>query len=65
MSEGTGLTFHVSDNARWMLVARPVVEAFFHARFFLGITVYYFAIDAPPRPLPSGYAALLFLYELR
>ncbi|HEY2292624.1 MAG TPA: hypothetical protein VGM86_18135, partial [Thermoanaerobaculia bacterium] len=32
---GTGKTFQSEDNARWMEVTRPIVEAFFHARFFL------------------------------
>ena len=41
------------------------VEAFFHARFFLEMAVRYAKLETPPRPLPSGYAALLYLYQLR
>ena len=63
--QGTGLEFSTSDNNRWTLVTRPIVEAFFHARFFLEMAVRYATLEAPPRTLPSGYAALLYLYQLR
>lgn len=63
--QGTGLEFSTSDNNRWTLVTRPIVEAFFHARFFLEMAVRYATLEAPPSPLPSGYAALLYLYQLR
>jgi hypothetical protein len=42
-----------------------MVEAFFHARFFLEMAVRYAHLEQPPNPLPSGYAALLYLYDLR
>lgn len=57
--------FTAADNAHWLTVSRPVVEAFFHARFFLEMAVRYSELEAPPRPLPSGYAAVLYLYHLR
>lgn len=63
--QGTGKAFALSDNTRWTLATRPIVEAFFHARFFLEMAVRYSILKAPPRPLPSGYAALLYLYQLR
>ena len=63
--QGTGKEFTTADNNRWTLVTRPIVEAFCHARFFLEMAVRYAALDGPPRPLPSGYAALLYLYQLR
>lgn len=63
--QGTGKTFATSDNDRWTLVTRPIVEAFFHARFFLEMAVRYAELKTPPQPLPSGYAALLYLYQLR
>lgn len=62
---GTGNEFTPSDNERWTLRTRPIVEAFFHARFFLEMAVRYATLERPPRPLPSGYAALLYLYQLR
>jgi len=63
--EGTGKEFATSDNDRWTQVTRPIVEAFFHARFFLEMAVRYAKLETPPRPLPSGYAALLYVYQLR
>jgi hypothetical protein len=63
--QGTGKEFATSDNDRWTFVTRPIVEAFFHARFFLEMAVRYAKLENPPRPLPSGYAALLYLFQLR
>ncbi|HUE86639.1 MAG TPA: hypothetical protein VMO26_11250 [Vicinamibacterales bacterium] len=57
VADGTGKTFTLEDNARWPEATRPILEAFFHVR--------YAHLDAPPRPLPSGYAALLYLFDLR
>lgn len=65
VAEGTGHRFELADNARWLAAARPCVEAFFHARYFLEMAVRYSNLDEPPRPLPSGYAALLYLFDLR
>ena len=62
---GTGRAFAPEDNARWAEVTRPIVEAFFHARFFVQMAVRYSRLDKPPSLLPSGYAALLCLYGLR
>jgi hypothetical protein len=62
---GIGRQFNYQHNAQWTQVTRPIVEAFFHARFFLQMAVRYSDLDAPPKPLPSGYAALLYLYGLR
>jgi hypothetical protein len=62
---GTGKAFKREDNERWLEVTRPILEAFFHARFFLEMAVRYADLDAPPRPLPSGYAALLYLFGMR
>jgi hypothetical protein len=64
-ADGTGRTFTPADNQHWLETTRPIVEAFFHARFFLEMAVRYAHIDAPPSPLPSGYAALLRLFDLR
>ena len=63
---GTGKTFAEEDNKNWLAVTRPIVEAFFHARYFLEIAVQYGKeLEFPPRTLPSGWAALLYLYNLR
>ena len=65
IAAGTDREFKLEDNANWDAVTRPIVEAFFHARFFLEMAVRYCKLDRPPNPLPSGYAALLCLYGLR
>ena len=64
--EGTGKTFDMEDNKKWLKVTRPIVEAFFHTRYFLEMAVKYGKeLEFPPQPLPGGWAALLYLYNLR
>jgi hypothetical protein len=64
--EGTGKTFAMEDNKNWLCGARPILEAFFHARYFLEMAVKYGReMEYPPRTMPSGWAALLYLYDLR
>jgi hypothetical protein len=65
VEQGTGREFEPKHNADWTGVTRPILEAFFHARYFLEMAVRYADLKAPPNPLPSGYAALLELYGLR
>lgn len=56
----------MDHNRRWLEITRPIVEAFFHARYFLDMAVRYGTeLKAPPRTLPSGWAAFLYLYDLR
>ena len=63
---GTGKEFDLKDNENWTAVTRPILEAFFHARYFLEMACKYGKeIDSPPEHLPSGWAALLYLYNLR
>ena len=43
-----------------------MIEAFFHARFFLEMAVKYGKeLEFPPQMLPSGWAAFLYLFNLR
>ena len=66
VSEGTGKRFAHDHNHRWLEETRPIVEAFFHARYMLEMAVKYGKeLESPPRFLPSGWAAFLYLYELR
>lgn len=65
VAHGTGRAFEMRDNANWTEVTRPILEAFFHARFFLEMAVRYSELESPPSPLSSGYTALLYLYDLR
>ena len=49
-----------------LAVTRPILEAFFHARYFLEMVCKYGRkLKAPPQVLPSGWAAVLYLYQLR
>lgn len=64
--DGTGKNFAPEDNENWLAITRPVLEAFFHARYFLEMAVKSGRnLDFAPRRLPSGWAALLCLYNLR
>ena len=63
---GTGKRFDPEHNERWLTETRPIIEAFFHARYFLEMAVHYGqALDEPPNALPSGWAAPLYLFNLR
>jgi hypothetical protein len=64
--EGTGKKFALEDNEKWLAMTRPILKAFFHARYFLEMAVKYGReLEYPPRVMPSGWAALLYLYKLR
>jgi hypothetical protein len=66
IASGTGMKFTPAANQAWLATTRPIVEAFFHARYFLEMAVRYgVEIAEPPAPLPSGWAALLYLFNLR
>ena len=48
------------------VVKRRIAEAFFHAHYFLEMLVKYGnELKFPPNMLPSGWAAVLYLYNLR
>lgn len=58
--------FKMAFNKDWLGYTRPIVEAFFHVRFFLEMVVKYGKeMDKPVSLLPSGWAAVLYLYNLR
>ena len=64
--QGTGKTFTLADNKNWNSITRPIVEAFLHARFFLQMACKYGReLQEAPKSLPSGWAALLYLFNLR
>jgi hypothetical protein len=65
VGEGTGHRFDMSCNKDWLRHTRPILEAFFHARFMLEMAVRHAELEEPPQTLPSGWAALLYLYGLR
>src|ERR1017187_522421 len=41
VAEGTGREFQLNDNDAWLEHTRPMMEAFFHARFMLEMAVKY------------------------
>ena len=50
----------------WFQRRRAVVEAYFHAHMFLQLAYRYGReLETPPECLPSGWAAVLYLYGLR
>ena len=66
LADGTGKEFQHEHNQRWEAETRPLLEAFFHSRYFLEMAIKYGKkMEKPPRLLPSGWAALLSLYQLR
>jgi hypothetical protein len=66
VAEGTGKTFKLSDNRSWLKRTRPILEAFFHAQHLLIMVCKYAEeLKEPPQVLPSGWATVLYLYELR
>jgi len=66
IKDGTGHTFDPSHNTAWLPHTRPILEALFHAHYFLKMACRYAAeFESMPQLLPSGFAALLYLFELR
>ncbi len=64
--EGTDKQFRLRHNKRWRDETRPILEAFFHARTMLEYAIRYGKeLDTAPAVLPSGWAAVLYLYGLR
>ncbi len=62
----SGKQFKIEHNKQWAVHTRPFLEAFFHAKFFLEMAVKYRKeLKTAPAILPSGWAALLCLYNLR
>ncbi len=62
----SGKRFEDSHNKEWTTHTRPFVEAFLHAKFFLEMAVKYGKeLREAPQMLPSGWAALLYFYNMR
>lgn len=62
----SGKEWKKEHNQRWTQETRVFIEAFFHAKFFLDMAVKYGRkLNDAPQSLPSGWAALLYLYGLR
>jgi hypothetical protein len=66
VKQGTGKQFQMSMNTDWATHTRPIVEAYFHAKYFLDMILKY-GEDERNREtfLKSGWAAVLTLYGIR
>jgi hypothetical protein len=66
VQEGTGKVFDRTANDQWSKATRPLLEAFFHARYFLEMVCKYGEeLDEEPEIASSGWAAVLTLYNIR
>lgn len=66
IEQGSNKTFSLEHNQNWGLNTRPILEAFFHAREMLKFIVKYGkSLESAPNTLPSGWAAVLYLYNIR
>ncbi len=65
IAEGTGKQFELEHNKEWDRHTRPMLEAFAHAKFMVEMAVRYADLPAAPGFMPCGWAALLYLFNLR
>jgi len=64
VKNGTGSKFELEHNQNWPQHTRPIVEAFLHSKYFVEMMVKYGReIESAPSLLPSGWAAILALYN--
>jgi hypothetical protein len=66
VARGTGKKFEMEVNRDWIKETAPILEAFFHAHSFLSFAVLYAReLEHAPRLMPSGWAAVMSLYNIR
>ena len=66
VKQGTGHQFDPAHNEDSTRHTRPIVEAVFHARYFLKMACRYGKEpETPPSFMPSGWALVLYLFNLR
>lgn len=54
------------SNDNWLPETRPIVEAFWHCKYMLEqMARYGKELDKSPQMLPSGWASVLYLFNLR
>lgn len=64
--DGNTKNFTPANNKNWSINTRPIIEAFFHSRYFLQMAAKYGTLlKEPPEIMDSGWAALLYFYNLR
>jgi hypothetical protein len=67
VSEGTGHKFEMDHNKEWLKHTRPIVEAYFHAKYFLEMIIEQGTelTEDPQNFFPSEWASILYLYNIR
>lgn len=66
LADGLNKNFEHSHNNNWGKHTRPLLEAFFHAKYFLEQAVKYGKeLEKAPDLLPSGWAGFLYLFDMR
>lgn len=66
IKDGTGREWEHSHNQAWMANTRPIVEAYLHAKWMLDMMIKYGQmLDCAPSLLPTGWALVLYLYNMR
>lgn len=64
--EGTNKEFTREVNKEWAENTKPLIDAFLHAKYFLELIIKYGEdLEQAPESLPSGWAAILHLYNMR
>jgi hypothetical protein len=63
---GTAHQFGETTNENWDAETKPILEAFWHTKYFIGMMVKYGKeLETVESPLEPGMAAVLYLFELR
>jgi hypothetical protein len=65
VKEGTGKTFELSHNENWLPHTRPMLEALFHAHYFVRMACKYGHAELRPGGMNYGQGAVLYLFDLR
>lgn len=66
INEGTSKRFDMSHNKEWARHTRLMLEAFFYAKYMLEMAIKYGKkLETAPNMLPSGWAGLLSLFNMR
>jgi len=65
-AEALSKEFNSETNSIWLAETRPILEAFWHSKYFLDqMIISSSSLDHAPHMLPSGWAAVLYLYNIR
>lgn len=63
---GTAHQFTATTNENWEAETKPILEAFWHTKYFVNMMVKYGKeLEKVERALQPGMAAVLYLFELR